>query len=136
MISALMAMLATQAQVQAAPMTLHAAPVKAVTASQFAAPLTLQDRRQHLIAEGRALLDRARRMNPKSAAARGTPGKAEVDAAADQMKSELDSMSELGETESLRLQMAMDRLSKLMSTLSNMLKKADDTQQGIVQNMK
>jgi hypothetical protein len=33
-------------------------------------------------------------------------------------------MSELGEMESLRLQMAMDRLSKFMTTLSNMLKKS------------
>jgi hypothetical protein len=51
-------------------------------------------------------------------------------------KSDLDSLSELGETESLRLQMAMDRLSKLMTTLSNMLKKMDDTAVGIVQNLK
>jgi hypothetical protein len=36
-------------------------------------------------------------------------------------------MSELGETESLRLQMAMDRMSKMMSTLSNMLKKISCT---------
>jgi len=34
------------------------------------------------------------------------------------LKSGLDSMSEMSETESLRLQMAMDRLSKLMTTLS------------------
>ena len=36
-----------------------------------------------------------------------------------QIKNKLDSMSEMGEMESLRLQMAMDRLSKLMSTLSD-----------------
>ena len=48
----------------------------------------------------------------------------------------MDSMSEMGETESLRLQMAMDRMSKLMSTLSNMLKKISDTQNNIVQNIK
>lgn len=51
-------------------------------------------------------------------------------------KSDLDSMSEMGETESLRLQMAMDRLSKMMSTLSNLLKKVSDTSQSITQNMK
>ncbi len=48
----------------------------------------------------------------------------------------LDSMSELGEMESLRLQMAMDRLSKMMSTLSNMLKRISDTQNAITQNLK
>jgi WXG100 family type VII secretion target len=48
----------------------------------------------------------------------------------------LDSQSELGETESLRLQMAMDRMSKMMSTLSNLMKKVSDTSNGIVQNIK
>ncbi len=52
------------------------------------------------------------------------------------IKRDLDSMSEMGEMESLRLQMAMDRLSKLMSTLSNLLKKSSDTAQSIVQNLK
>jgi hypothetical protein len=52
------------------------------------------------------------------------------------MKSKLDSLSEMGEMESLRLQMAMDRLSKLMSTLSNILKKFSDTQQTITANLK
>jgi hypothetical protein len=47
-----------------------------------------------------------------------------------------DSLSEMGEAESLRLQMAMDRLSKLMSTLSNELKKASETASSITQNMK
>ena len=47
--------------------------------------------------------------------------KAELSASIDQMKSDFDSMSEMGEMESLRLQMAMDRLSKMMSTLSNVL---------------
>jgi hypothetical protein len=56
--------------------------------------------------------------------------------AIDSMKKDLDSMSELGQTESLRLQMAMDRMSKLMSTLSNILKKISDTSQSITQNLK
>ena len=42
----------------------------------------------------------------------------------------------MDETEALRLQMAMDRVSKLMSTLSNLMKKAADTQNAIVQNLK
>ena len=52
------------------------------------------------------------------------------------MKADLDAMSELGETESLRLQMAMDRMSKMMSTLSNMLKKISCTASQITQNLK
>lgn len=62
-------------------------------------------------------------------------GKA-IDQEIDQMQDKLDSLSEMGEMESLRLQMAMDRLSKLMSTLSNLLKKISDTQSQIVQNLK
>ena len=38
--------------------------------------------------------------------------------------------------ESLRLQMAMDRLAKLMSTLSNLAKKTSDTAAAIVGNLK
>ncbi|MEO8706497.1 MAG: hypothetical protein ABI867_41110 [Kofleriaceae bacterium] len=49
---------------------------------------------------------------------------------------DLDSLSEMGEMESLRLQMAMDRMSKMMSTLSNLLKKISDTAQSITQNLK
>jgi hypothetical protein len=49
---------------------------------------------------------------------------------------DIDSLSEMSEMESLRLQMAMDRLSKLMSTLSNILKKTSDTASQITQNMK
>ncbi len=62
--------------------------------------------------------------------------KKEIDALADKMKNDLDGMSEMSETETLRLQMAMDRLSKMMETLSNLLKKVKDTQQTIAQNMK
>ena len=47
-----------------------------------------------------------------------------------------DSMSEMGEMESLRLQMAMDRMSKLMETLSNILKKMSETASEITQNLK
>ena len=45
-------------------------------------------------------------------------------------------MSELGEMESLRLQMVMDRMSKMMSTLSNLLKKISCTTSQITQNLK
>ena len=60
----------------------------------------------------------------------------DIDDAIATMKSDLDSVSELSEEESLRLQMAMDRLSKLMSTLSNILKKISDTADSIARNLK
>lgn len=56
--------------------------------------------------------------------------------AIENLKNDLDSLSELGEMESLRLQMAMDRMSKMMSTLSNLLKKISDTSSQITQNLK
>ena len=52
------------------------------------------------------------------------------------IKSTIDSMSEMGEMDSLRLQMAIDRMSKMMSTLSNILKKMSDTAGAMVQNIK
>lgn len=60
----------------------------------------------------------------------------QLEAEADELLGHLDSLSEMGEMESLRLQMAMDRLSKLMSTLSNLLKKASETSSQITQNLK
>lgn len=48
----------------------------------------------------------------------------------------VDSLSEMGEMESLRMQMAMDRLSKMMTTLSNILKKLGDSSQSIADNLK
>lgn len=61
---------------------------------------------------------------------------AQIQSSIDQVKTDLDSMSEMGEMESLRLQMAMDRMSKMMSTLSNILKKISETSQSITQNLK
>jgi hypothetical protein len=59
-----------------------------------------------------------------------------LEAEFDAIRKDLDSTSELSEIESLRLQMAMDRMSKMMSTLSNLMKKMSDTSSGIVQNLK
>ena len=47
-----------------------------------------------------------------------------------------DAAGELSELDQLRLQMAMDRMSKMMSTLSNILKKLSDTASQITQNLK
>jgi hypothetical protein len=60
----------------------------------------------------------------------------ELDNVKKTVKNKLDSMSEMGETESLRLRMAMDRLSKFMSTISNLMKKISGTEDGIIKNLK
>jgi hypothetical protein len=54
----------------------------------------------------------------------------------DALQDALDAESELSEEDSLRLQMALDRMSKMMSMLSNLLKKISDTSSGIIQNLK
>ncbi len=59
-----------------------------------------------------------------------------LDEAARQAKDSVDSMSELGEMESLRLQMAMDRQSKMMSTVSNIMKKNSGASDEIIDNLK
>lgn len=61
---------------------------------------------------------------------------AEVQKLQDDYRDKLDSMNELGEMQSLRLQMVMDRMSKFMSMLSNLFKKFSTTQDQIVQNLK
>ena len=91
---------------------------------------------QRKIAEARELLARAAEVRGKYAPAAGQPTHAELDATIDRVKNDLDSLSEMGEMQSLRLQMTMDRMSKQMSTLSNLLKKISDTQSSIVQNIK
>jgi len=60
----------------------------------------------------------------------------EIKQVQDSLKSKLDSMNEMSEMTSLRLQMMMDRRSKFISTLSNIMKKISDTQSAIIQNMK
>lgn len=54
----------------------------------------------------------------------------------DEIRRDIESLSEMGEMESLRLQMAMDRLNKMMSTLSNLLKKVSETSAAITANLK
>jgi hypothetical protein len=53
-----------------------------------------------------------------------------------QLNSALSQASEWGDEESLRLQMAMDRRSKFIETLSNIMKKTSDTSQAVVSNLK
>jgi hypothetical protein len=54
----------------------------------------------------------------------------------DDLKGQLDSMNEMSEMRSLRLQMAMDRRSKFIETLSNIMKKISATADTLVQNLK
>ncbi len=61
---------------------------------------------------------------------------AELRAILDDLKGQLDSMNEMSEMTSLRLQMMMDRRSKFVSTLSNIMKKLSNTQDSLVQNLK
>jgi hypothetical protein len=60
----------------------------------------------------------------------------ELDDEVDSLQRDVDANAELSELESLRLQMAMDRISKMMATLSNLLKKLAETNSSIVQNLK
>jgi len=54
----------------------------------------------------------------------------------DEIKGQVDGLNELSEMTSLRLQMTMDRRSKFISTLSQMMKKTSTTQDVLVQNIK
>lgn len=69
-------------------------------------------------------------------AARQPATKAEIDATVGKMKSDLDSANELGEEQMLKMQMTTDRMNKMKSTLSNLLKKISDTANQITQNLK
>jgi hypothetical protein len=60
----------------------------------------------------------------------------ELKAAQQSLNGDLNSMNELSEMTAMDLQMAMDRRSKFVEALSNVLKKMNDTQQAIVQNIK
>lgn len=52
------------------------------------------------------------------------------------LKRKLDGLSETSEKTSLRLQAAMERRSKLLATLSKLLKKVSTTQDALIQNIK
>jgi hypothetical protein len=92
--------------------------------------------KQQRVADARAMLASAKQIRASYAPGPGQPSKAALDASIEQLKDGLDSMSEMGEMDQLRLQMVMDRMSKAESTLSNLLKKINNTQSAIVQNIK
>ena len=90
---------------------------------------------------GRAALSE---VQPALAAARARVAFAQQDVATirdlralqDELKGKLDSLNEMSEMTSLRLQMMMDRRPKFISTLSSIMKRISDTQSSIVQNLK
>lgn len=60
----------------------------------------------------------------------------QLEAIRDALEGSLDSLSEMSSMQALRLQMAMDRRSKMLEAISNIMKKTSDTGSTIVQNMK
>lgn len=64
------------------------------------------------------------------------PTWADIKAMTDRLAKDHDSLSEIGDLESLKLQKAMDRQSKIIRVLSNLLKKRSETASGIIQNLK
>jgi putative addiction module CopG family antidote len=60
----------------------------------------------------------------------------QVVAIRENLTGKLDSMNDMSEMTSMRLQMMMDRRSKFFSTLSNIMKKISTTQDTLVQNLK
>ena len=61
---------------------------------------------------------------------------ADITKVQDDLRKKMTSLNETSEMTSLRLQMSMDRRSKFISTLSNIMKKISDTQNSIIQNLK
>lgn len=85
----------------------------------------------------RQIGEEVRNSTTNATAVQLTPlSRAEFDAQLARAKDNLDSLTEMGETESLRLQLAMDRLSKIMSILSNLSKQISATNTTITQNLK
>lgn len=87
--------------------------------------------------DSHALLARAIWTRATASMANGKPATlAELQSIFDALTGQLDTLSEMSEMTSLRLQMAMDRRSKFVATLSNVMKKISTTQDGIVANLK
>lgn len=55
---------------------------------------------------------------------------------ANELRDDVDSLAELSAEQQLRMQMHMDRMSRMQSALANIMKKLADTTQGLIQNMK
>ncbi|MBA3878446.1 MAG: hypothetical protein C0500_01880 [Sphingobium sp.] len=126
------AMLALLMPLQVAGPTVRALRPRAPATAQ----ITTVQRRNQMMADARALIVRADAMRVGYAPAAGAPSRDEIDRAIADTKAELDSMSKMSEMDMLALQRAMDRMSKMMATLSNLMKKASETSSSITQNLK
>ena len=86
----------------------------------------------------KSIMDGVKRINNAKAAWRQSANQVNAAAATTREKArhDLDSLNKMGDLQSLRLQMAMDRQSKFMSSLSNVVKKMSETSSGITQNLK
>ncbi|MBV8686247.1 MAG: hypothetical protein JOZ90_09440 [Alphaproteobacteria bacterium] len=124
------ALLAVQPAPAAAPA--YALPAAPATG---AAAATLTPR-QRLLADGERLLAQAQAERPAWKPLRGAPTRADLDTSAAGLRRDLDTLAGTGETDSLRLQAAMDRLAKAMSTLSNLMKARHDVAMNSIRNMK
>jgi hypothetical protein len=82
----------------------------------------------------RAYVDALMRATEAEIAAQRRRGAVDADLA--ELKRQLDELSMADELDEMRLQLAMDRMSKVMSTMSNILKKQSDTSSTITQNLK
>ena len=119
----------------AAPVQLSGTAIGPAPVQPSATGVMLATRQQRMAADARALLDQAERARIayRPRAASGQLRKAELEASIAETK---DSMADMSEMDQLQLQMAMDRLSKAMSALSNLLRKISDAQGSITNNIK
>ena len=62
--------------------------------------------------------------------------KADFEKEFESFKSQLDSMSDIGEMSQLKMQMIMDRMAKAFQTISNIMKKSHETASAMIQNLK
>jgi hypothetical protein len=121
-------------------LAIAAAPVQpavAVSPAPVRPPVAgmMLETRDQRIADARALLNQAERarMLYRPGATSGQLSKAELEASIAETR---DSLSDMGEMNQVQLQTAMDRLSKAMAVLSNVLKKYKDTSDAIVKNIR
>ena len=97
--------------------------------------VNLVNRKQAMLADSDKLLAQAGKLRDANRSA-GKMTDAEIDAAVEALKNQRDSISQMGEMDALQMHQAMDRMSKAMSTLSNIIKKASETSNTITQNLK
>ena len=132
----LIALMLVSEVVLAAPAESASVAARTIVQRQEIASPAVQFRKRRLLRDSRDLVARAQSAGAHFTSAPGESRAAKINAARDRLKAELDSVSEISEMDSLRLQMALDRLSKAMSTLSNLLEKASVTDDAITKDMK